>query len=146
MTWIKSSSFYSTFINPYTFLFQSFRGKLKKIGVFVYINHDINDNIRNIGKYTITGQIQAFLGNYGDTDFNYVNFPLKLNSKPFIIEFEFYDASIYQHIIDHPQGYSVMLISDDIDIDIQNQQIAVIIFSFPDFINIQDVYIDIEGE
>jgi hypothetical protein len=145
MTWIKSSSLYSTPINSYTFLFQSFTGKLKKLGIFVYINHDIDGNIRHIGRYTITGQIQTFLGSYGDTDFNYVVFPLLLNSKAYKIEFEFYDANIYNLVAGHPLGYSVMLISDNIDINIQNQQIAIVIYGIPEMINIQDAYIEIEG-
>jgi hypothetical protein len=121
-------------------------GKLKKIGIFVYVNHDLSNNtIRHIGKYTITGQIQSFLESYGDTDFNFVNFPLLLNSRPYKIEFEFYDASTYTLVAGHPQGYSVMLISDNIDIDIQNQQIAIVIYGIPEIVSIKDAYIEIEG-
>jgi hypothetical protein len=148
MAWIKSSSFYSTSINPYTFLFQSLSGKLRKIGIFIYINHDVTQlykSIRHLGKFDITGQIQTFLRNYGDTDYNYVNFPLSLNSRPFKIEFEFYDANTYTYLAEHPSGYSVMLISDNIDIDIQNQQIAIVIYAIPEMVSIQDAYIEIEG-
>jgi hypothetical protein len=149
MTWIKSSSLYSSSINPNTYIFQSFTGKLKRIGVFVYVNHDLfasNSFIRHIGKFTITGQIQTFLGSYGDIDNNYVNFPLLLNSIPFKIEFEFYDASSYTMVAGHTSGYSVMLISEKFDIDIKNQQIAIVIYAIPEIISLQDAYIEIEGE